>query len=88
MPDLWKLAQDNADVLRMSTLFVTRDVPKYLADDAIDYSTVDDQEEQVTCPPRASPGWELDLGALCSMEGASRDEQEEVCAGADHRQAA
>lgn len=33
MADMWELAQQNADVLRISTLFVAQDVPKYLAED-------------------------------------------------------
>jgi hypothetical protein len=32
-PDLWELAQQNLDVLRFSTLFTSRQVPKYLSDD-------------------------------------------------------
>ncbi|KPK62069.1 MAG: hypothetical protein AMK73_06860, partial [Planctomycetes bacterium SM23_32] len=32
-PDLWELAQQSLDVLRFSTLFTSRQVPKYLSDD-------------------------------------------------------
>ncbi|GAJ04687.1 unnamed protein product, partial [marine sediment metagenome] len=31
--DMWALAQENADVLRISTLFTAQQVPRYLSDD-------------------------------------------------------
>jgi len=48
-PDMWALAQQNADALRISTLFTAQQVPRYLPDDAaIEHSIAWCKEHGIT----------------------------------------